>query len=116
MALWWFLDRGRPHADLHPQLGDIANDIGRIARVPIVVFGHTHQATCESHGRVIWLNPGSWEHLAHDGHHDEEPGLVHYGEISRLDSGVSAELRWFSVVNKKHGLVKRRIATFRGAS
>ena len=66
MALWWFLDRGRPHADLHPQLGNIANDIGRIARVRFVVFGHTHQATCESHGRVIWLNPGSWEHLAHD--------------------------------------------------
>ena len=118
VGLWWFLDRSRPHADLHPKLGEIAQEIGRIARVPIVVFGHTHQATCESHGRVIWLNPGSWEHLVHGGHHGESEhnGLVHFGEITKTAQGVCAELKWFNVNDQEYGHAKRRVATFRGAS
>ncbi len=118
VGLWWFLDRSRPHADLHPHLGEIAQQIGRIVRVPIVVFGHTHQATCESHGRVIWLNPGSWEHLVHGTNHGphEESGIVHFGDITTSPEGVCAELRWFNVNDQRQGLVKRRMATFRDAS
>jgi hypothetical protein len=118
LGLWWLLDRSRPDADLHPKLGGIAQEIGRIVSVPIVVFGHTHQATCESHGRVIWLNPGSWEHLVHGAGHGstEHSTRVHFGEITTTEEGVCAELRWFNVTNQTQGLSKRRMATFRVAS
>jgi UDP-2,3-diacylglucosamine pyrophosphatase LpxH len=118
LGLWWFLDRSRPHAELHPQLGGIAQEVGRVVRVPIVVFGHTHQATCESHGRVIWLNPGSWEHLAHGQAHDSnaDGARVHFGEITTTEQGVCAELRWYNVIDQAQGLSKRRMATFRDVS
>lgn len=117
-ALWWWLDQSRPIIDLHPRLGEIAQEIGRIARVPVVIFGHTHQATCESLGNVIWLNPGSWEHVALD-HDAEEPKMarntVHFGQVCLDETGVSVELKWYQPKSRAHGLVRTRRATFRGA-
>ena len=117
-AVWWWLDQRRPSYDLHPKLGEIAQDIGLVARVPVVVFGHTHQATCESLGSVIWLNPGSWEHLAHRGMHaesDHEEHSVHYGQVCLDPGGISVELKWYTPKNRKQGLVRTRRATFRAS-
>lgn len=60
---WWQLDRTRPSADIHPQLGRLARRVGRLTGAPVVVFGHTHRPVLRRLGRTRWLNPGSWEHL-----------------------------------------------------
>ncbi len=60
-ARW--LDRRRPQVDVHPVLGRVADRIGRLARAPVVVFGHTHRPVLRRMGRTRWLNPGSWEHV-----------------------------------------------------
>ena len=117
-SAWWWLDQRRPTYDLHPKLGQIAQDIGLVARVPVVVFGHTHQATCESLGSVIWLNPGSWEHLAHSHRHSHSvhgDHSVHYGQIAVDTRGISVDLKWYSPKSRKRGLVRTRRATFRAA-
>lgn len=116
---WWWLDQRRPTIDLHPKLGEIAQEIGLVARVPVVVFGHTHQATCESLGNVIWLNPGSWEHLAHAQSSEVDDiarRTVHYGEVRLDPKGISVELKWYAPQTRDGGLVRVRRATFRGAT
>ncbi len=60
---WLTLAQPRPPQDTHPLLGDIAQQIGDITGVPLVVFGHTHHPTLTEREGVRWLNPGSWEHL-----------------------------------------------------
>ena len=63
VGIWRYLNELRPSQDPHPLLGDIAQQIGDITGVPLVVFGHTHQPTLTDEGDVQWLNPGSWEHM-----------------------------------------------------
>ncbi len=71
---WWRLDRTRPSADIHPQLGRIARRIGRLTGAPIVVFGHTHRPVLRRLGRTRWLNPGAWEHVPrHTPHRADAP-------------------------------------------
>lgn len=73
-VIWLMLVQLRPPQDTHPLLGDIAQQIGEITGVPLVIFGHTHHPTLTREGDVRWLNPGSWEHLprAHK-HRESEP-------------------------------------------
>jgi UDP-2,3-diacylglucosamine pyrophosphatase LpxH len=72
--LWILLVQLRPTQNTHPLLGDIAQQIGDITGVPLVVFGHTHHPTLEEHQDTQWLNPGTWEHLARTPKHKpDEP-------------------------------------------
>ena len=55
IAFWRWLDKSRPLVQLHPQLGQIASDIGRFARVRLG-FGTTHlaaRATEKSFGSIL---------------------------------------------------------------
>lgn len=61
--LWVGFARLRPSQDPHPQMSGVAQQIGSITDVPLVVLGHTHRSVLEKEGDVNWLNPGSWEHL-----------------------------------------------------
>ena len=112
VALWRWLDRSRPRVQLHPHLGTIASQIGRFARVPLVIFGHTHTPCCESHHRVIWLNPGSWEHLS-SLKRGANKMPVHFGLVSIRDDGLSAALMSYHPKTRKMALKRVRKATFR---
>lgn len=61
--VWVGFSKLRPAQDPHPQMAGLAQRIGAITDVPLVVLGHTHRPTLEREGDVNWLNPGSWEHL-----------------------------------------------------
>ena len=61
--VWVGLSRLRPMQDPHPMMSSVAERIGEITDVPLVVLGHTHRPVLEREGQVNWLNPGSWEHL-----------------------------------------------------
>lgn len=93
---WWRLDRTRPSADIHPELGRLARRVGRLSSVPIVVFGHTHRPVLRRLGRVWWLNPGSWEHLPRQRlHAADAPCDCHaqFGVITGHGAEVHPELR-----------------------
>jgi UDP-2,3-diacylglucosamine pyrophosphatase LpxH len=72
--VWIYLSKIRPPQDCDPLLGEKANQIGDIAQVPLVVFGHTHHATLQKEGDVRFLNPGTWEELPRkeDDHEGDE--------------------------------------------
>jgi UDP-2,3-diacylglucosamine pyrophosphatase LpxH len=71
---WIGLSRLRPIQDPHPYMSEVAQKIGEITDVPLVVLGHTHRPVLENDGDVKWLNPGSWEHLPRSpGHAPDAP-------------------------------------------
>ena len=61
--VWVGLAKLRPAQDPHPHMSEVAQKIGQITDVPLVVLGHTHRPVLQDDGEVKWLNPGSWEHL-----------------------------------------------------
>ena len=98
---WVILAQFRPPQDTHPLLGDIAQKIGDITGVPLVVFGHTHQHALKEEGEVQWLNPGTWEHLPRSpAHGPDEPCTcsakfaVIKGEGASMDVGL---YRWCNI-------------------
>ena len=104
--VWAGLSRLRPAQDPHPHMAALAEQIGEITNVPLVVLGHTHQPILEREGEVNWLNPGSWEHLPRvPTHGPDEPcncvakfGVVK-GEGDSLEVGL---YRWCSANRSTH--------------
>ena len=104
--VWVGFSKLRPAQDPHPQMAGVAQRIGAITNVPLVVLGHTHRPTLEQQGDVNWLNPGSWEHLPRAPKHDPNGvctcvakfGVVK-GEGDELDVGL---YRWCSVRRSAH--------------
>ena len=104
--VWVGLARLRPAQDPHPQMAALAEQIGSITNVPLVVLGHTHQPVLEREGEVNWLNPGSWEHLPRaPTHAPDEPctcvakfGVVK-GEGDALEVGL---YKWCSANRSAH--------------
>jgi|GEM_PF-399146 len=89
---WVTLAQLRPPQDTHPLLGDIAQQIGDITGVPLVVFGHTHHPTLTERDGVRWLNPGSWEHLPRsESHAPDQPCTC--GAKFGVVRGEGAEMR-----------------------
>ncbi len=99
--IWVGFARLRPAQDPHPQMSEVAQKIGQITDVPLVVLGHTHRPVLEDDGEVKWLNPGSWEHLPRaSGHGFDAPctcvakfGVVK-GEGEQMEVGL---YQWCSV-------------------
>jgi len=94
-VIWLVLVQLRPPQNTHPLLGEIAQQIGEITGVPLVIFGHTHHPTLTEEGGVRWLNPGSWEHLPRAQRHGpDEPCscsakfAVVSGEREDMDVGL----------------------------
>lgn len=67
--IWVGLAKLRPSQDPHPLMSEVAQKIGQITDVPLVVLGHTHRPVLQDDGDVKWLNPGSWEHLPRSNGH-----------------------------------------------
>ena len=99
--VWVGLSRIRPTHDPHPLMASVAERIGEIADVPLVVLGHTHQPTLEQQGQVNWLNPGSWEHLPRAPKHAPDAPctcVAKFGVVSGEGESLEVGLyQWCSV-------------------
>jgi UDP-2,3-diacylglucosamine pyrophosphatase LpxH len=95
LLLAGLFDRTRPIIDVHPILGRVAQKIGHLTGVPIVVFGHTHHPILTTVPNVSWLNPGSWEHVPYETVHaagDPCTCSARYGLIQGASTSVSVRL------------------------
>jgi len=77
--------REREPVDPQAQFSRVSGLIRKIARVPIVVFGHSHQALAEGHEGAMYFNTGTWMP------HNELRAFTHV-MIERTERGIRARL------------------------
>ncbi len=85
VALLHVAAREREPVDPRAQLLKVSGLIRKIASVPIVVFGHSHQATAQGSDGAMYFNTGTWMP------HNELKSFTHL-IVERTERGVLARL------------------------
>ena len=96
-ALLHLAAREREPVDPRVQLRRVSHLIRKIASVPIVVFGHSHQAVAEGSEGAMYFNTGTWMP------HNELKAFTHL-MIVRTERGVRARLcQWRDGASRVYG-------------
>ncbi len=94
-SVWGIRRRRKPRNVYRDQLS-VAASIGQVTEVPLVLMGHSHNATLERVGDVVYGNSGSWLDGSHLTVLRDESGRLSRAELRRWrNGGVTVQRQLF---------------------